>query len=48
MPNNKYEVNVLFENKKLLCNISGNKSSKNLNELYSKRIEAIKFLKKNV
>lgn len=46
MPNNKYEVNVLFENKKLLCNISGNKSSKNLNELYSKRIEAIKFFEK--
>lgn len=47
MPNNKYEVNVLFENKKLLCNISsGYKFSKNLNELYSKRIEAIKFFEK--
>lgn len=46
MPNNKYKVKILFENKKLLCNISGNKFSKNLNELYSKRIEAIKFFEK--
>lgn len=46
MPNNKYKVKILFENKKLLCNISGNKFSKNPNELYSKRIEAIKFFEK--
>ncbi len=39
---------ISFDDKKLLTNISGYKESKSINELYSKRIEAIKYFEKNV
>ena len=36
-----------WDNKKLLCLISANKRSKHQNELYSKRVEIIKWYEKN-
>lgn len=48
MPKQSEEIEkVSFNNKKLLTNISGYKLSKRKNELYSKRIEAIRYFEKN-
>lgn len=47
MPYRRKTKEVKFENKKLLCNISGNKDSYYKDELYSKRKEAIKYFEDN-
>ncbi len=48
MPKQSKEIKkISFNNKKLLTNISGYKLSKRRNELYSKRIKAIRYFEKN-
>lgn len=48
MPNQSNKIEYIpFRQKKMLTNISGYKLSKRKNELYSKRIEAIKYFEKN-
>lgn len=48
MPNQSNKIEYIpFRQKKMLTNISGYKLSKRKNELYSKRIEAIRYFEKN-
>ena len=50
-PQNPYKNNTIkipFDNKKLLVNISMNKKSSYVNELYSERVKAISYFEKKI